>query len=806
MEKEGFVNVDVGGLAARMTRFKGGAGNSEASQPRKAVRVVHNISVDTTKKDEGSRGSSGSESLQTQTLNSLKPVATSGDDYVFGTTLDNSSSVAMAGTNSSSDEYPSLAAATGGVSNVASVGESLHQSIDANAPDGDGIRVAPMAGRFKTVSSTSAQDKGPDFPSMPSVGLSQDSPMVQSVEVTKQPTSYVGAATGTQSAPTKVGNKKGKNKKDAKEQKAGFSGLPVGKNMQYRPVATKQPTSNPSHGEASTSYGHVPKSVGAVKATSNSNSSEIGQPSQPTPTVTPPNSTSSNSQPTTKVPSPKMAANVRQVVNENNLCICAVLESHVDAFVVYDTCRKVCSRWKWTSNGSICDKGSRIILGWNDDIVDVMIMSQTNQIMHVQVNIRAENKTLFCSFVYADNYYVKRRALWSNLESHAKCVTNMEVADVNSTGLHFTWNQKPKGSNRTLKKIDRIMSNLQFCDTYPGSFAIFLPYRISDHSPCVLRIPHVAMLKPKPFKFSNFLVHKEGFMDTANLGWNMNVNGCAMYRVLKRLKGLKSPFRKLLHNQGNLHERVDRLRKELDEVQKAIDKDPFNSALREEHAHYLITFKEATLDEERFLKQKSKIHWLHAGDSNTSYFHNIVKSKCARNRIELVRDSANVLHEGNAVAGAFVSHYEQFLGIEGDCSPLEDHDLFANVLNNDMADFMVRDVTNSEIKDALFSMGADLVAFKFKKLTLRARLLLDSWKIPSACIIHEGSASSNNTKLQIPAMIPIKTDTYNQNNPNEGPCNEPKGLLLFASSFLFEILTIGFSACKFLFWVPDHHS
>ncbi|GKF51162.1 hypothetical protein Tco_0147629, partial [Tanacetum coccineum] len=42
---------------------------------------------------------------------------------------------------------------------------------------------------------------------------------------------------------------------------------------------------------------------------------------------------------------------------------------------------------------------SRIILGWNDDIVDVMIMAQTNQVMHVQVNTQADHKTLFCSFV-----------------------------------------------------------------------------------------------------------------------------------------------------------------------------------------------------------------------------------------------------------------------------------------------------------------------------------------------------------------------------------------------------------------------
>ena len=182
---------------------------------------------------------------------------------------------------------------------------------------------------------------------------------------------------------------------------------------------------------------------------------------------------------------------VRQVMNENNLSVCAILESHVDASVVYDTCRKVCRRWKWTSNGNLCNKGSRIILGWNDDIVDVMVLAQTNQVMHVQVNIRADSKTLFCSFVYADNYYVNRRALWSNLVGHAAfmcnrpwvllgdfnaalnledhscggytpniamrefkdCVMSMEVMDINSTGLHFTWNQKPKGSKWNFEKI-----------------------------------------------------------------------------------------------------------------------------------------------------------------------------------------------------------------------------------------------------------------------------------------------------------------------------------------------------------------
>ncbi|GJW79033.1 hypothetical protein Tco_0140715 [Tanacetum coccineum] len=331
-------------------------------------------------------------------------------------------------------------------------------------------------------------------------------------------------------------------------------------------------------------------------------------------------------------------------------------------------------RWKWTSNESLCPK---------------------------------------------DNYYMDRRALWSNLVGHAslmrnrpwvlmgdfnaalnledhssggyepnvairgfkECVQDMEVSDVNCTGLHFTWNQKPKGSKGILKKIDMIMGNLQFNDDFLGSFAIFQPCRISDHSPCVLHIPTVTKSKSKPFKFTNFLVYKEGFCEVVESGWNVNFEGFAMYQVVKRLKGLKSPF--------------------------SIDKDPSSSILREEHAHYLLTFKEAQLDEEQFLKQKAKVEWFKAGDSKTAYFYRIVKSKCARNRIDMVNDSSNTLYDGNQVLGAFVNHYGQFLGTEGATNHLDDHDLYTHVLDTTKADFMVRDVTDIEFKNVIFSMGDD---------------------------------------------------------------------------------------------------
>ncbi|GJY08822.1 hypothetical protein Tco_0375876 [Tanacetum coccineum] len=131
------------------------------------------------------------------------------------------------------------------------------------------------------------------------------------------------------------------------------------------------------------------------------------------------------------------------------------------------------------------------------------------------------------------------------------------------------------------------MSNLEFHDAYMGAHAIFQPYRLSDHSPAVLKLPMIANSKPRLFKFSNILVHNTRFKDLVREGWNEPVIGFLMFKVVKKLKFLKNLLRKLLYDQGNIHANVDRLRHELDIVQRDLDVDPFNTHLREEEAAYV---------------------------------------------------------------------------------------------------------------------------------------------------------------------------------------------------------------------------
>ncbi|GKA20142.1 hypothetical protein Tco_0700131 [Tanacetum coccineum] len=143
----------------------------------------------------------------------------------------------------------------------------------------------------------------------------------------------------------------------------------------------------------------------------------------------------------------------------------------------------------------------------------------------------------------------------------------------------------------------------------------------------------------------------------------------------------------------------------LDDTQELLDKDPYNVSLRENEARYVNEFNEAALMEERFLKQKAKIQWLKEGDSNSAYFHKVVKSRISRSRIDVVTNAAGVLFENDRVPDAFVSHYEAFLGQPGDTNGFNTSDQFRSRLDDQVALYMVRDVTREEVKEALFSMG-----------------------------------------------------------------------------------------------------
>ncbi|GJR67116.1 RNA-directed DNA polymerase, eukaryota, reverse transcriptase zinc-binding domain protein [Tanacetum coccineum] len=194
-----------------------------------------------------------------------------------------------------------------------------------------------------------------------------------------------------------------------------------------------------------------------------------------------------------------------EVIFENNLCLCAILESHVANSNLQDLCSKVFKHWQWTSNGSLCVKGSRIILGWNPDIVNVVVISSNDQdlwqkLLTHKSYVRNRPWCILGDFnvsLHVDDKSTGTSTIDTGMRDFQSCVEDIMVSDVNITGLRYTWNQKPNGDDGILKKIDRIMANMEFLASFVGASALFQPYCISDHASAVLRVPMLLVTKPR---------------------------------------------------------------------------------------------------------------------------------------------------------------------------------------------------------------------------------------------------------------------------------------------------------------------
>jgi hypothetical protein len=127
---------------------------------------------------------------------------------------------------------------------------------------------------------------------------------------------------------------------------------------------------------------------------------------------------------------------VRQLICDNHLNFCAVLETHVAVKNLGKFCGHIFRSWDWISNGNMCARGTRIIVGWNSLMMDVMVLFKSDQVIHMKLVFKNDKRVMFCSIVYANNYYMNRRILWRDLMCHKTIVKDdpwVIMGDFNTT-------------------------------------------------------------------------------------------------------------------------------------------------------------------------------------------------------------------------------------------------------------------------------------------------------------------------------------------------------------------------------------
>ncbi|KAL2922409.1 50S ribosomal protein L20 [Bienertia sinuspersici] len=173
-----------------------------------------------------------------------------------------------------------------------------------------------------------------------------------------------------------------------------------------------------------------------------------------------------------------------------------------------------------------------------------------------------------------------------------------ELFDIPSGGKYYTWNSKQETETRVYSKLDRVMANDSWMDTYVKGNALFLPEGNFDHSPMILRVDNQEHGGKKPFKYFRMWTNTKDYKQRIKEAWNLNGQGTKMFCLTRKLKQVKHSLIDLNRKGFNAIQAEDvKAFQNLTAIQQEIQQDPYNTDL-------IQAEKEASLE----YNQKHKIY------------------------------------------------------------------------------------------------------------------------------------------------------------------------------------------------------
>ena len=137
-----------------------------------------------------------------------------------------------------------------------------------------------------------------------------------------------------------------------------------------------------------------------------------------------------------------------------------------------------------------------------------------------------------------------------------------------------------------------------------------------------------------------------------------------MFQCMLKLKRIKGELKKLNRTEfSHIQQREEDAKKNLDDAQNILKKDPLNTSLQEEEKRcrekYMV-FRKAYLS---FLYQKAHLSWMKEGDGNTRLFHTYIKRRRRENGIfSVLNEKGERVTDEEKIQEVFINFYKNHMG------------------------------------------------------------------------------------------------------------------------------------------------
>uniref|UniRef100_A0A803PHI0 DUF4283 domain-containing protein n=1 Tax=Cannabis sativa TaxID=3483 RepID=A0A803PHI0_CANSA len=292
------------------------------------------------------------------------------------------------------------------------------------------------------------------------------------------------------------------------------------------------------------------------------------------------------------------------------------------------------------------------------------------------------------------------------LEDSKNLIANSSVGPMNRTGSNFTWTNKQ--DNRIFSRIDHVFHNEDWVDNFPNTPAHFSWDTCSDHCFCVVHSTATENLGTKPFCCYKFWAEHLDYKKTVLDSWGKSLRCCGLKGIYLKTMRLKQKLKRFNRNViGSIGEAFEKAKESYIEAQFQCQANPNNIyflGLEHEAENQFHTQEKMY---QSFLHQRSNVNWIQKGDSNTTYFHALLKKRKEENRIvSFVTEQGDLNDHFPYVVQHFISHFQGIMGkvkptsmeIQPDCIAL------GPKLNLDQQVHLLKPFSLKEVRAAMFSI------------------------------------------------------------------------------------------------------
>ncbi|XP_019241015.1 PREDICTED: uncharacterized protein LOC109221003 [Nicotiana attenuata] len=345
---------------------------------------------------------------------------------------------------------------------------------------------------------------------------------------------------------------------------------------------------------------------------------------------------------------------------------------------------------------------------WNSNLT-CTVKSKRRQQITFHIHHTNNDNNFWFTIVYARSRAIKRRRLWNKLRSlsrqiHApwsiagdfnsimtteeksggnphclskstdfiSCMEECGMTDPGFTGSPFTWCNGRSRGRRISKRLDGVLMNEEWDEAFNSVRIDHQSKTGSDHKLLLIRCTNDRQKVIKYFKFLNFWTDREDFLSLVESCWNTNVQGNPMWILQQKLKALaKSLSRWSRDTIGDVQENVKQMEENTRLQEEAYDLDDSEENRQELHksqAEYIRWLKM----QDSILKQKARVKWAEEGDTNSKYFHSVIRERRRKTQLHMIKNRDGDWVEGNRnIAQAAIEHFSEIFSQPNNTSDME---------------------------------------------------------------------------------------------------------------------------------------